>query len=56
MFASSTQMKYWTHSGTTELKRLRTEANQKYAQTTDKTVIMKTNLNNHAKKWFKNRF
>lgn len=30
MFASSTQLKFWTFSGTTELNRLRTEANKKF--------------------------
>lgn len=30
MFANSTQLKYWTFCGTTELSRLREEANKKY--------------------------
>ena len=30
MFPSSTQLKYWTFSGNTELGKLRSEANEKY--------------------------
>ena len=32
MFPTSTQLKYWTFSGTSELNRLRIEANQKHVE------------------------
>ena len=32
MFPTSTQLKYWTFSGTSELNRLRIEANQQFVE------------------------
>ncbi|KAK7096520.1 cyclin-H-like isoform X1 [Littorina saxatilis] len=38
MFASSTQLKYWTFSGETELKQLRIEANQNFIKAHGRNV------------------
>ena len=38
MFSSSTQMKNWTFSGTTELNKLRVETNEKFMEEHSKKV------------------
>ena len=50
MFPQSSQLKFWTFSGTTEVNKLRAEANQKYIQEYGKHIPVSSVIShNHDK-------